>query len=204
MRNQWGPWLHFFKLLMILQRFPSASFPRWPFITFVALMLFFFLFFPHPQEWNDYKLKWNPDDYGGVDMLHVPSEHIWLPDIVLYNKWVSRQKPFIADGKIWRVWELSWGNESISQMSSGTFGFWAPSGYELCCCLGTEEASFPLTEFRRSSLSGGILLHGFVCVCVEWPGISINLRFTTLEIVAGATCLTTWLGSTEIAILNII
>lgn len=41
-----------------------------------------------PQEWNDYKLKWNPDDYGGVDTLHVPSEHIWLPDIVLYNKWV--------------------------------------------------------------------------------------------------------------------
>uniref|UniRef100_A0A2S2QYQ2 Acetylcholine receptor subunit alpha-like 1 n=1 Tax=Sipha flava TaxID=143950 RepID=A0A2S2QYQ2_9HEMI len=38
------------------------------------------------QEWNDYKLKWNPEDYGGVDTLHVPSEHIWLPDIVLYNK----------------------------------------------------------------------------------------------------------------------
>ncbi|KYM80416.1 Acetylcholine receptor subunit alpha-like 1 [Atta colombica] len=38
------------------------------------------------QEWNDYKLKWNPDEYGGVDTLHVPSEHIWLPDIVLYNK----------------------------------------------------------------------------------------------------------------------
>ncbi|CAG2062231.1 unnamed protein product, partial [Timema podura] len=37
------------------------------------------------KEWNDYKLKWNPDDYGGVDTLHVPSEHIWLPDIVLYN-----------------------------------------------------------------------------------------------------------------------
>ncbi|XP_031636440.1 acetylcholine receptor subunit alpha-like 1 [Contarinia nasturtii] len=37
------------------------------------------------QEWQDYKLKWNPDDYGGVETLHVPSEHIWLPDIVLYN-----------------------------------------------------------------------------------------------------------------------
>ncbi|XP_025990139.1 acetylcholine receptor subunit alpha-like 1 isoform X1 [Solenopsis invicta] len=37
------------------------------------------------QEWNDYKLKWNPDEYGGVETLHVPSEHIWLPDIVLYN-----------------------------------------------------------------------------------------------------------------------
>ena len=26
--------------------------------------------------------------YSGVDMLHVPSTHIWLPDIVLYNKYV--------------------------------------------------------------------------------------------------------------------
>lgn len=52
-------------------------------------MLFFFRsrFLP-AQEWQDYKLKWNPEDYGGVDTLHVPSEHIWLPDIVLYNKWV--------------------------------------------------------------------------------------------------------------------
>ncbi|KAI5722342.1 hypothetical protein M8J76_007009 [Diaphorina citri] len=37
------------------------------------------------QEWEDYKLKWSPEEYGGVDTLHVPSEHIWLPDIVLYN-----------------------------------------------------------------------------------------------------------------------
>ncbi len=36
--------------------------------------------------WTDYKLKWSPIDYGGVDVLYVPSELIWLPDIVLYNK----------------------------------------------------------------------------------------------------------------------
>ncbi|UYV64604.1 nAChRa1 [Cordylochernes scorpioides] len=37
------------------------------------------------QEWNDYKLKWEPEEYGGVSKLHVPAEQIWLPDIVLYN-----------------------------------------------------------------------------------------------------------------------
>jgi len=37
------------------------------------------------QFWKDYKLQWNPEEYGGVDMLHVPSDHIWRPDIVLYN-----------------------------------------------------------------------------------------------------------------------
>nr|AXS78312.1 Nicotinic acetylcholine receptor subunit alpha-type 63 [Anisakis simplex]AXS78315.1 Acetylcholine receptor subunit alpha-type unc-63 [Anisakis simplex] len=37
------------------------------------------------HSWMDYKLKWNPADYGGVDVLYVPSDMIWLPDIVLYN-----------------------------------------------------------------------------------------------------------------------
>ncbi|XP_055315251.1 acetylcholine receptor subunit alpha-like 2 [Sitodiplosis mosellana] len=37
------------------------------------------------HEWQDYKLKWDPSEYGGVQELYVPSEHIWLPDIVLYN-----------------------------------------------------------------------------------------------------------------------
>ncbi|XP_050443487.1 acetylcholine receptor subunit alpha-like isoform X2 [Adelges cooleyi] len=37
------------------------------------------------QSWMDYKLKWDPKEYGGVQMLHVPSDHIWRPDIVLYN-----------------------------------------------------------------------------------------------------------------------
>lgn len=41
------------------------------------------------QEWKDYKLKWNPEEYGGVRHLHVPSQDIWLPDIVLYNKSVQ-------------------------------------------------------------------------------------------------------------------
>ncbi|XP_021187899.3 acetylcholine receptor subunit alpha-like isoform X3 [Helicoverpa armigera] len=37
------------------------------------------------QSWYDYKLRWEPREYGGVHMLHVPSDHIWRPDIVLYN-----------------------------------------------------------------------------------------------------------------------
>ncbi|CAD1474575.1 unnamed protein product, partial [Heterotrigona itama] len=37
------------------------------------------------QEWQDHKFMWDPAEYGGVTELYVPSEHIWLPDIVLYN-----------------------------------------------------------------------------------------------------------------------
>ncbi|KAG7461049.1 hypothetical protein MATL_G00205490 [Megalops atlanticus] len=37
------------------------------------------------QEWNDYKLRWKPADYDNVTSIRVPSELIWVPDIVLYN-----------------------------------------------------------------------------------------------------------------------
>ncbi|KAK9890652.1 hypothetical protein WA026_012011 [Henosepilachna vigintioctopunctata] len=37
------------------------------------------------HEWQDHKFIWDPLEYGGVTELYVPSEHIWLPDILLYN-----------------------------------------------------------------------------------------------------------------------
>nr|XP_019608922.1 PREDICTED: neuronal acetylcholine receptor subunit alpha-4 [Rhinolophus sinicus] len=39
-----------------------------------------------PWEWHDYKLRWDPGDYENVTSIRIPSELIWRPDIVLYNK----------------------------------------------------------------------------------------------------------------------
>ncbi|KAG9341002.1 hypothetical protein JZ751_020197 [Albula glossodonta] len=37
------------------------------------------------NKWKDVNLEWNPDDYGGIKKIRVPSPDIWHPDIVLYN-----------------------------------------------------------------------------------------------------------------------
>ncbi|KAM3857083.1 neuronal acetylcholine receptor subunit alpha-2-like [Diretmus argenteus] len=37
------------------------------------------------QEWTDYKLQWRPSDFDNVTSIRVPSQLIWVPDIVLYN-----------------------------------------------------------------------------------------------------------------------
>uniref|UniRef100_A0A673MWZ1 Cholinergic receptor nicotinic alpha 1 subunit n=1 Tax=Sinocyclocheilus rhinocerous TaxID=307959 RepID=A0A673MWZ1_9TELE len=37
------------------------------------------------QQWKDVNLKWNPDDYGGIRKIRIPSTDIWKPDLVLYN-----------------------------------------------------------------------------------------------------------------------
>ncbi|KAJ8249197.1 hypothetical protein GJAV_G00232200 [Gymnothorax javanicus] len=39
--------------------------------------------------WNDYKLRWDPKEFGGVEFIRVPSNKIWKPDIVLYNNAVG-------------------------------------------------------------------------------------------------------------------
>lgn len=40
------------------------------------------------QQWKDVNLQWNPDDYGGIKKIRIPSTDIWRPDLVLYNKYV--------------------------------------------------------------------------------------------------------------------
>uniref|UniRef100_A0A3B3T3K0 Cholinergic receptor nicotinic beta 4 subunit n=1 Tax=Paramormyrops kingsleyae TaxID=1676925 RepID=A0A3B3T3K0_9TELE len=37
------------------------------------------------QDWVDYRLSWDPSKFDGIDKLRIPSRHVWLPDIVLYN-----------------------------------------------------------------------------------------------------------------------
>ncbi|XP_033029679.1 neuronal acetylcholine receptor subunit alpha-6 [Lacerta agilis] len=39
--------------------------------------------------WNDYKLRWNPMEYEGIEFIRVPADKIWKPDIVLYNNAVG-------------------------------------------------------------------------------------------------------------------
>ncbi|CAI4222662.1 unnamed protein product [Auanema sp. JU1783] len=37
------------------------------------------------EYWYDEFLLWNPDEFGGVSTLHVPSDMIWKPDLLVYN-----------------------------------------------------------------------------------------------------------------------
>ncbi|KAM9312167.1 acetylcholine receptor subunit epsilon-like [Gastrophryne carolinensis] len=36
-------------------------------------------------EWNDYRMMWNTSEYGGIKILRISPDKVWLPDIVLEN-----------------------------------------------------------------------------------------------------------------------
>lgn len=41
------------------------------------------------MTWQDDKLRWNANEYGGLVILHLADHEIWQPDVFPYNRWVS-------------------------------------------------------------------------------------------------------------------
>lgn len=46
------------------------------------------------QYWTDIYLSWNPETYPGVQNLRFPSSLLWMPDILLYNRFDTSYFPF--------------------------------------------------------------------------------------------------------------
>jgi len=40
------------------------------------------------QMWTDPRLSWNPSDFEDIREMYVKTNMIWVPDIVLINKYV--------------------------------------------------------------------------------------------------------------------
>ncbi|XP_043571310.1 neuronal acetylcholine receptor subunit beta-4-like isoform X3 [Chiloscyllium plagiosum] len=82
------------------------------------------------QEWNDYRLRWDPANYEGIDKLRISSRHLWLPDIVLYNN---------ADG----TYEVSLYTNAIVYNNGDVF--WLPPAiYKSACRI--EVKHFPFDQ----------------------------------------------------------
>ncbi|XP_074651902.1 acetylcholine receptor subunit alpha-like [Tubulanus polymorphus] len=98
-----------------------------------------------PQIWKDYKLRWNPKEYGNVRRLYVPSEEIWLPDIVLYNN---------ADGN----YEVTLMTKATLNMD-GTVEWVPPAIYKSSCTINVEF--FPFDEQKCAMKFGSWTYDGF-------------------------------------------
>jgi hypothetical protein len=50
------------------------------------------------QSWIDERIRWDPNDYNQLRIFRMPANKLWLPDIVLYNRWVDQR---LARGAAW-------------------------------------------------------------------------------------------------------
>lgn len=37
------------------------------------------------MRWNDYRLTWDPTDFDGIEVIRTNTEHLWTPDLEVYN-----------------------------------------------------------------------------------------------------------------------
>ncbi|KAF7653909.1 hypothetical protein LDENG_00077360 [Lucifuga dentata] len=82
------------------------------------------------QEWQDYRLTWAPEEFDGMMKVRLPSKHIWLPDVVLYNN---------ADG----VYEVSFYSNAVVSYDGSIF--WLPPAiYKSACKI--EVKHFPFDQ----------------------------------------------------------
>ncbi|XP_023698977.1 neuronal acetylcholine receptor subunit beta-2 [Paramormyrops kingsleyae] len=82
------------------------------------------------QEWQDYRLTWVPEEFDGMVKVRLPSKHIWLPDVVLYNN---------ADG----MYEVSFYSNALVSYDGSIF--WLPPAiYKSACKI--EVKHFPFDQ----------------------------------------------------------
>nr|AGK89908.1 nicotinic acetylcholine receptor subunit alpha 3 [Pandalus japonicus] len=133
------------------------------------------------QFWYDYKLKWEPEEYGGVQMLHVPSDHIWRPDIVLYNNadgnfevTLATKATLHSDGLVeWKppaIYKSSCEIDveffpSDEQTCVMKFGSWTYDGFQVDLRHIEEETNTPIVDI-------GVDLTEFY-MSVEWDILAV-------------------------------
>ncbi|XP_071388084.1 neuronal acetylcholine receptor subunit alpha-5 [Centroberyx affinis] len=81
------------------------------------------------QEWLDMKLRWNPDDYLGITTIRVPSDTIWIPDIVLYDNADGRFEGTVTKAVV---------------KYDGTISWTPPANYKSACTIDVTFFPFDL------------------------------------------------------------
>ncbi|KAM7423780.1 hypothetical protein PAMA_000237 [Pampus argenteus] len=81
------------------------------------------------QEWIDMKLRWNPDDYLGITTIRIPSDRIWLPDVVLYDNSDGRFEGTVTKAVV---------------KYDGTISWTPPANYKSACTIDVTFFPFDL------------------------------------------------------------
>ncbi|KAM7419220.1 hypothetical protein PAMA_016369 [Pampus argenteus] len=113
------------------------------------------------QVWYDAYLKWDKEDYDDLEMINIPSDLVWKPDIVLYNKADEEESGSSnTNVKLRYNGEIVWDSPAITkstcvvdvsyfpfdwQQCNLTFGSWTYNGNQVDISLGMDSGD--LSDF---------------------------------------------------------
>ncbi|KAL2077354.1 hypothetical protein ACEWY4_026858 [Coilia grayii] len=113
------------------------------------------------QTWHDAYLKWDKEDYDGLEVIRIPSSMVWRPDIVLYNKADDDDNgPMDTNVELRYNGEIIWDAPSMTKSScvvdvsyfpfdnqqcNLTFGSWTYNGNQVDIIMGMNSGD--LSDF---------------------------------------------------------
>ncbi|ESN93689.1 hypothetical protein HELRODRAFT_88426, partial [Helobdella robusta] len=151
--------------------------------------------------WKDQMLSWSPSDFGDIEVISVPIQKIWKPDIVLYNFADQRLKEHReALAVISNTGSVIWYPPGIFkstcwidiiyfpfdvQQCHLKFGSWTYDGYKLDLNLPAEKGA-DLSDYMESN---EWMLVNYVGIknlkfykCCEEPYIDLTFNLTLKRI----------------------
>uniref|UniRef100_A0A3B3YG70 Cholinergic receptor, nicotinic, alpha 6 n=1 Tax=Poecilia mexicana TaxID=48701 RepID=A0A3B3YG70_9TELE len=111
------------------------------------------------QVWNDYKLRWTPVEFDGIEYIRVPSNKIWRPDIVLYNNAVG---DFLVDDKTKALLKFD-----------GTITWVPPAIFKSSCPM--DITYFPF-DYQNCSMKFGSWTYDKAKIDLVLIGSKVNLK----------------------------
>ncbi|TRY89577.1 hypothetical protein DNTS_010257 [Danionella cerebrum] len=109
--------------------------------------------------WNDYKLKWLPAEFDGIEFIRVPSNKIWRPDIVLYNNAVG---DFLVEDKTKALLKYD-----------GTITWVPPAIFKSSCPM--DITYFPF-DYQNCSMKFGSWTYDKAKIDLVLIGSKVNLK----------------------------
>ncbi|XP_022083141.1 neuronal acetylcholine receptor subunit alpha-10-like [Acanthaster planci] len=90
-------------------------------------------------SWHDDFLVWNPDDYGGQDIVHVLQSEIWIPRIVLLEN-VNYDFP-------------SFDETELIVSSDGSVNWYAPAMFQFSCKVYVKRFPFDVQHCNMTFMA---------------------------------------------------
>uniref|UniRef100_A0A8C5G9X7 Neuronal acetylcholine receptor subunit alpha-10-like n=1 Tax=Gouania willdenowi TaxID=441366 RepID=A0A8C5G9X7_GOUWI len=148
------------------------------------------------QVWVDAYLKWNKDDYDGLDTIRIPGSYVWRPDIVLYNSADDHfTGPMDTNVVIRHDGQMMWDSPAITKSSCKvdvsffpfdaqqckfTYGSWTYNGNQLDILNAMESADLADLvdnvewEVLGMPVKKNIIQYG--CCADPYPDVTYTLK----------------------------
>lgn len=102
------------------------------------------------MKWNDYQMQWDPTEFDGIKTIRVPPDKVWLPDIVLFNKYGTKSEKlciiaFSADGN----YLVSFYSNVVVE-HTGDMLWVPPAVYKSSCLIDVEFFPFDGASWETS------------------------------------------------------